>query len=265
MRPETEAALAAVDAALRIMASRLGAESVRFKGPADPVTETDVRTEDAVRAALLGRFPAFPVVGEERGGEPPADGRPYWLVDPICGTENFASGLPLYAVNVALVAEGHVSVAVVGDGGRGERYVAERAAGARLLSGSGARPLRVANTMNTVSLDMGSAAGDRATFVDLVRLTLLQGRYGVRMLGTGLAAAYLAAGHLAAHLVLSGDGPVHTAAGALVAQEAGARVTDLAGRPWSPAARSFLGAATPDVHEDVLALLQQARGRRAGS
>ena len=91
-----------------------GAREITVKGARDIVTATDVAVEDLVRRHLgdvLGR----PVVGEERGGEPPADGSPYWLVDPICGTTNFASGIPLFCVNLALVENNEVTVAVVGD------------------------------------------------------------------------------------------------------------------------------------------------------
>lgn len=115
MRPETEAALSALEVALRLVRSRAGAEVVRTKGAArDVVTDTDGRVEDAVRTVLLERLPGAPVVGEERGGEAAGEG-PYWLVDPICGTGNYAAGLPLYAINIALVEGGQVTVGVVTD------------------------------------------------------------------------------------------------------------------------------------------------------
>src|SRR5215216_2813345 len=124
MRPETEAALAAVDVGLDLARRRVGADQVTMKGDRDPVTATDVAVEDAVRAALTARYPEWTVVGEERGGEDRIGDRPYWLVDPICGTRNFASHLPLYAVNVALVEGGRVTSAAVGDGGTGHRFIA---------------------------------------------------------------------------------------------------------------------------------------------
>ena len=67
--------------------------------------------------------------------------RPYWLVDPICGTRNFASNIPGYAVNVALVEDGVLSVAVVGDGVTGDRFIAERGQGAYQVMRDG--PTRV--------------------------------------------------------------------------------------------------------------------------
>ena len=119
MRDETRAALAAVDTALELMQRRAGADRITSKGGRDLVTATDVAVEDAIRARLLADFPEWTVVGEERGGEDQIGDRPYWLVDPICGTRNFASNIPLYAVNIALVQDGTLTVAAVGDDGTG--------------------------------------------------------------------------------------------------------------------------------------------------
>src|SRR5215210_3278190 len=130
MRPETEAALAAVNVGLDLARRRVGADQVTMKGLRDPVTATDVAVEDAVRATLRERFPDWTVVGEERGGQDDVGDRPYWLVDPICGTQNFAADLPLYCVNIALVEQGQVTASAVGDGGTGQRYIAERRQGA---------------------------------------------------------------------------------------------------------------------------------------
>ena len=69
MRAETRAALAAVDAGLKLMRRRAGADQITSKGGRDLVTATDVAVEDAVRASLLSAYPEWTVVGEERGGE----------------------------------------------------------------------------------------------------------------------------------------------------------------------------------------------------
>jgi len=113
MRPETEAAIRAAGIAQRLADSREGADQVTSKGGIDLVTATDLACEDAIRAELTRAFPAYTVIGEERGGSP-APGAPYWLVDPICGTRPFASHVPLYCTNIALVEHGAVTVAVVG-------------------------------------------------------------------------------------------------------------------------------------------------------
>jgi myo-inositol-1(or 4)-monophosphatase len=264
VRPETEAALAVAAIARDMMVRRVGADDVASKGGRDLVTATDVAVEDAVRAELTRRFPGYPVVGEERGGQDQASGdRPYWLVDPICGTRNFASDLPLYCVNVALVENGRVTLAVVGDGGSGSRYVAERGGGARLLATGNERALRTDDANVTIGIESGMAESGphHAQTASFAHAIIKTGRWHVRMLGTTLAFAHLAAGRIAANLNFSTSSPVHTAAGCLLAEEAGAVVTDLDGRPWDLSSRSFLAAATPKLHRELLAMVAESHNR----
>src|SRR5262252_6762513 len=131
VRAETASAIRAVDIARSIVDGRVGAERVTSKGGIDLVTGTDIACEDAIREELLRAYPEYPVIGEERGGSPRL-GSPYWLVDPICGTRTFASDIPLYCTNIALVENGEPTVAVVGVGKTGEVLYAERGRGARL-------------------------------------------------------------------------------------------------------------------------------------
>ena len=121
LRPETLVALEAVERGLEIARVRGGAGDVTFKAARDLVTGTDVAVEDTVRR-IVGET-RYPIVGEERGGETSDDGS-YWLVDPICGTRNFASGIPLCGVNVALVEDGEVALGLVGDPSTGEIHLA---------------------------------------------------------------------------------------------------------------------------------------------
>jgi len=93
LRIETSTAIAAVRESLDI--AKRGTGRVHAKIGRDVVTDTDIAVEDHLRDSLSAGL-EWPVIGEERGGQVPDDGTPYWLVDPICGTRNFASGIPLY-------------------------------------------------------------------------------------------------------------------------------------------------------------------------
>src|SRR6266545_2691865 len=128
-RPETLAALIAVRAGLTVAQQRTGADQIASKGGIDIVTGADIAAEDAIRRVLAERFPQVPVVGEE-GGDPQPERGPYWLVDPICGTRNYASHLAAYCTNVALIEDGVATIAVVGDGGTSALCYAERGRGA---------------------------------------------------------------------------------------------------------------------------------------
>jgi myo-inositol-1(or 4)-monophosphatase len=149
MRPETAAAIRAAGIAQQIADSREGADQVTSKGGIDLVTATGLACEDAIRAELTRAFPSYPVIGEERGGSALA-GAPYWLVDPICGTRPFASNIPLYCANIALVENGAVTVAAVGIGQTGEIVYAERGSGAWMRTASGNQPIAPSDRSNTL-------------------------------------------------------------------------------------------------------------------
>jgi myo-inositol-1(or 4)-monophosphatase len=262
MRSETEAALAAVDVGLDLARRRVGADQVKMKGLRDLVTATDVAVEDAVRAALGQRFPEWTVVGEERGGEDLIGDRPYWLVDPICGTQNFAANLPLYCVNVALVEGGKVTVAAVGDGGTGDRFYAERGAGAFQVTPNGPVPLQATDA--SLVINISPSAHEPGSHVDrgaaFTREIISANRLDIRIIGSTVTFAYVAAGRIAATMLYKLSSPLHTAAGCLLAEEAGAQVTDHFGEPWTLETQALLVSGSPSLHADLLALLAACRG-----
>jgi myo-inositol-1(or 4)-monophosphatase len=248
MRRETEVAIGAAAVAQRIADSREGADQVTSKGGIDLVTATDVACEDAVRAELSAAFPAYAIVGEERGGSPAADA-PYWLVDPICGTRPFASDVPLYCSNIALVEADRVTVAVVACGRSGEIVYAERGEGAWMRKPGGDRRLRATDLSDIIWIN-----GKGARAATVVRRALLADRWYVWMFSSTLSYAYLATGRIAGILHFSCT-PLHTAAGCLIAAESGAVVTDLEGAAWTLASRSFVAAATPAMHRALCDLI----------
>ena len=256
MRAETRAALAAVDAGLKLMRRRAGADQITSKGGRDLVTATDVAVEDAVRASLLSAYPDWTVVGEERGGEDQIGDRPYWLVDPICGTRNFASNIPMYSCNIALVQDGQLSVCAIGDGGTGERYVAERGNGAYLVERNGPRPIRA--SADSLILSFSSVGkGDKHPDIvaDFAYAAIKADKWDLRMLSSTLSMAYVASGRLAAYLLFEISSPVHIAAGALLCQEAGGVVTNTSGEPWTVEYNSILAAGSSDLHADIASMI----------
>jgi myo-inositol-1(or 4)-monophosphatase len=251
-RAETLAAVAAIREALDI--ARLGTGEVHVKVGRDVVTDTDVAVEDHLRRALTSDF-GWPVIGEERGGTVPI-GTPYWLVDPICGTRNFASAIPLYSVNAAMVENGRVSIAVVGDGSSGDVLVAEVGGGTWRLG----RGIPGALTTTPVSLivDFGAnpkAGPDRDNAARVVAEAIRRDRWTVRCLSTTLSLAYVAGGQIAGCVLFDAPNSIHTAAGALLVAEAGGLVTNLEGEPWTIEARSLVCTADETLHREVLDLL----------
>jgi myo-inositol-1(or 4)-monophosphatase len=245
VRRQTRAAIDAVQQALELVRDRVGSEHSELKAARDLVTGTDLAVEASLREVL-----GDAVVGEESGGE---RGRSYWLVDPICGTRNFASGIPLYCVNVALVEEGDVTVAVVGDPS-GEILVAERGGGA--WSAATGRPLSVSSESEVLVIEDSHADRDeerRARAARAVAAAIVAFRWDIRALSTTLALPYVASGRVAAY-VLFWTSAVHVAAGSLLVTEAGGVVSDVDGRPWTVDSDSIVAAATPELHAELLAL-----------
>src|SRR5215470_13545742 len=106
------------------LAKEMAGAAASIKRGRDVVTGADIAVEDLITGRLRDAFGA-PVIGEEHGGDRPVDDSAYWLVDPICGTRNYASGIPLYCVNIALVEHDDVVGAAVADASRDEVLVAE--------------------------------------------------------------------------------------------------------------------------------------------
>ena len=261
LRREAQALLAAVDAAREVLAADTGTRQITSKGGRDLVTEHDVAVEDAIRRVLRQRYPSYAVVGEERGGAPAA-GYPYWLVDPICGTRAFASGVPLFCTNIALVEADQVVLAAVAETADGPVDVAERAGGAWRCDSGGWTALQVSGAGTVLCVDAnGTRVGPWTPQAGrFTALALLSDRWSVWMLPTSLSYAYLAAGRIAG-LVHFGvqSPPVHTAAGCLLAGEAGAVVTDIDGAPWTLRSDGFAIAASAALHRDLLDLIVEAR------
>jgi len=273
-RSETIAAVAALRAALPIVLTRQGAADVRSKGPRDLVTGTDLAAQATIERVLREHCPAVAFVGEEGDHQVPDAGR-YWLVDPLCGTANFAARLPLYALNVALVEDGRVTAAAVGDGTTGDLYVAERGRGAWLLSAGGpaeglpgrastrestgrAERLAASGSTGLVSLDPNLAGPDELRpFGQAFALRVLAAaRWDVRMLATTLALAYVASGRLAAAVYAASGPSVHLAAGLLLADESGAIVTNERGTDWTLQDPVYIVASNAALHHDLLLIAQ---------
>jgi myo-inositol-1(or 4)-monophosphatase len=139
---ELEAAMSAAREAGEVLRGGFGWQhSVRYKGEVDLVTEVDEQAERVIKEILLGAFPSYGILAEESGrssGE--EDTR--WIVDPLDGTTNYAHGLPIFAVSIALERAGEVIIGVVHDPMREETFIAERGGGATLNS----EPIRVSDT-----------------------------------------------------------------------------------------------------------------------
>jgi myo-inositol-1(or 4)-monophosphatase len=233
LRPETRVGVEAIGRGLELARERAGADEIFPKGGRDLVTATDLAVEDEVRRIVEGAS-SHPIVGEERGGDAPANGSAYWLLDPICGTRNFASGIPLYCVNLALAEDDRIAVGVVGDASTGEILFAERGNGARATNHEGRRRLATSGESQIIVVESGVAGGPRREHAArFARDAIRTDRWDIRNLSSTLSSAYVSAGRVAAYVLFAGSA-LHTGAGTLLIAEAGGTISDINGAPWTP-------------------------------
>ncbi len=258
LQPETLAAVEAARLGLRLARDSADSAEVQAKAGRDVVTSADVAVELAIRQVLTDQT-GLPVMGEEHGGQLPADGSPCWLVDPICGTRNYASGAPLYCVNIALTERGAVTKAVVGDASTRQVHVAERGRGAWLLPDADLARLTTSEDSRTIVVEDGKAADERRVLAARFAAALISAdRWDFRSFGTTMSLAYLAAGRVSGYVAFWTDSAVHAAAGSLLAAEAGGTVSDLAGGPWRLDSDAILAAASPGLHAALLDMITAA-------
>jgi myo-inositol-1(or 4)-monophosphatase len=215
----------------------------RKSTPTDLVTELDRASERLVVAGLLAARPDDAVLGEEDGTRTGTSGV-RWLLDPIDGTVNYVYGLPQYAVSLAAEVDGVVVAGVVRNPATGEEWTAVRGAGAwragARLTGPAATGLDQALLGTGFSYD----ARQRAVQAGAVAALLPEVR-DIRRLGSAaLDLCFVAEGRLDAYYE-HGLNPWDRAAGALIAAEAGVRVTGLRGEP---AGWAMTLAAPPALH-----------------
>jgi myo-inositol-1(or 4)-monophosphatase len=230
--------------------------NVDYKSLIDPVTEVDRRSEDYLLGEIRSRYPDHRVMTEE-SGKIAGEDCCIWYIDPLDGTVNFTHGVPIFCVSVAFAQNNRLELGAVYDPVRDECFSAERGRGAWLNG----KPIHVsrAQDLDHSLLVTGFPYDIRTNPVNnldnYARFALRS--QGVRRLGSAaLDLCYVAAGRL--------DGYWETvlfaydmAAGALIAEEAGAVVTDLHGGADYLAPPQSVLAANATIHGQMLAVLRE--------
>ncbi|MET7968297.1 inositol monophosphatase family protein [Micromonospora sp. NPDC005305] len=253
------------DAGVAMAAARAGADVVRDmygqrigridKGAGDFATTADLEAEQTILDVIRAARPDDAVLGEEGGQRGAADAARQWLVDPLCGTLNYAVGNMLVAVNVAL----RNGAAAVADPFSGEVYFTDGETAWVRHDGADARltPTSASHLVD-VNLDppFPSAPGFRA--VDLLAHPGFVERFRPRVVSTTLALAWVATGKRAAYVTDGGDlsASVHFAAGIAVCRAAGCVVTGIDGAPIGPAGRGLVAAGDAETHGLLMSMIR---------
>lgn len=256
LTPLVEQASAILDAAVpRFLDGHRADSAVRKKGN-DFATEVDLAIERQVVEALVAAT-GIGVHGEEFGGAP-VDTPWVWVLDPVDGTFNYAAGSPMAAILLGLLHHGDPVAGLTWLPFIDERYTA--VTGGPLMKNGVPRPRLAPAKLADSLVGVGTFSADsRGRFPGRYRLAVLENLSRVssrlRMHGsTGIDLVYVADGILGGAISFGGHVWDH-AAGVAQVRAAGGVVTNLAGKPWTPAARSVLAAA-PGVHDEILEFLR---------
>ncbi len=224
---------------------------VSFKGVIDLVTEMDRASESYLLGEIHRRWPGSYILSEE-SGVTPGDREHAWYVDPLDGTVNYAHGIPFFSVSIAYAHRGMTQLGVVYDPMRNEMFSAQRGQGASLngqpIHASDASELQKSLLVTGFPYDAWDTKADNfANFVRFGKMT-----QGVRRFGSAaLDAAYVGAGRFDGFWELSLK-PWDVAAGGLVAEEGGAKVTNVKNEPDYLSEPQSIVAAAPGVHSQIL-------------
>ena len=227
---------------------------IEHKDTVNLVTDADRESERVIVDTLHQTFPDHQFLAEEQGHSSNVLSAFQWIIDPLDGTTNFAHNVPVYCVSIGLEYQGRCILGVVLDPTREELFVAEENEGAFLND----RPIKVSRTptLNTALLVTGFAYDIRtSTNNNLNHFSQFSlHAQGVRRMGAAaLDLCYVASGRFDGFWELNLQ-PWDMAAGVVILQEAGGRVSDFTGQACSIYGKELV-ASNRSIHRDMLHIL----------
>lgn len=227
------------------------------EGINNPVTEADHASEKAILAVIKSRYPDHYILSEEIGTIV-QDSKYKWIIDPIDGTVNFAHGIPINCVSIAVEYEGRIILGAVYNPHLNELFVAEKGNGATL------NDRKITVSAETDASRACLVTGFPYTYLDMPNGPLevferfIRKGVPVRRLGSAaIDLCWVAAGRFDGfyeHKLETWD----SAAGFLIVEEAGGRVTDFTGASFSHYQQRIL-ATNGKIHDDLLAVINNER------
>ncbi len=237
-----------------VLESWAGRFTVSEKSRFNLVTEADVAAQETIVETIRRRYPDHALLGEEGLSRPGTNSDCRWIIDPLDGTSNYVHRFPYYAVSIGLERKGQLRVGVIFDPNRQELFWAVRGHGA-FLNGKPLRPTEIdslSRAFVVASLPVATRRDDPAVDRFLKVLTAAQA-----LQRTGSAAlnlAYVAAGRMDAYW--SGSlKPWDMAAGVLLVEEAGGRITRMDGSQFRVDVPDVLASNGTAVHRELSTLL----------
>ncbi|MFH1199409.1 MAG: inositol monophosphatase family protein [Candidatus Omnitrophota bacterium] len=223
----------------------------------DLVTTADTEAEDVVVRLIRKKYPAHNILAEEKIYQK-TNSEYTWIIDPLDGTNNFASGLPIFCASVGLAYRNKVIAGAIYDVSRNELFYARRNKGA-FLNGKRIHINKAANLGQAIIITgfYYSRDKDMIDTLDTMKRFLRKRIIGIRRLGSAaLDLCYVASGRAAGfwEFTLS---PWDFAAGSLIIQEAGGKVTDNCGNNVLPVKKTFIVASNTKIHSVMLEVINE--------
>jgi len=216
----------------KIIAQLLGKARIRYKARQNLLTQADIRSQKVILRRIKHAFADHDYLAEEDAVK--STGAPYhWVIDPLDGTTNFAHAMPLCCVSIALLYHNTVIAGGIYDPFHKELFLAERGNGAtcngKRIHVSKVPHIQEALLMTGFPYDRGDRADYYLSFVS----EFMKKAHGIRRSGSAaLDLAWVACGRLDAFWEFQLH-PWDVAAGRILIEEAGGKVSDFEGRPWT--------------------------------
>jgi myo-inositol-1(or 4)-monophosphatase len=260
---------AAADEASKILDSHFGnLRNVEEKFQAGLVSDADRESEKAIVGILKKNFPDHSFLGEEYGSSGPEQdtGRAVWFIDPLDGTTNFVHQFPFFCISLGLEIEGELVLGVVDAPKLGTRYYAVKGGGAfvRDAPTGAVSPLQVSTraVIKDGLFATGFSSYDNTLDEQLEMLAqIVRHTRGIRRAGAAALDLCMVAAGVFDCFWEKNLAPWDTAAGVLIAREAGGIATDMAGRDFDPRMKSVL-CGNPALHAETLRLMNEIAKRK---
>jgi len=246
----------------KVLLENLGkVKEIEFKAKNSIVTEVDTKSENLIIEIIKSNFPSHDILAEESGRDNKRSGH-VWIIDPLDGTTNYAHTYPVFSISIALEVEGITRLGTVYDPLRDEFFSSESEKGAYLNRNK----IKISDTKTVEeSLLCTGFTHENEWMVDESLRhfeNFIRRARAVRRDGSAaLDLCYVACGRYDGFWEL-GLHAWDTAAGSLILEEAGGRVTDFSGRKFSIYGDELL-ASNELIHHKMLGVLAIGKGKRA--
>lgn len=234
MTRELSIAIELAKSAGALVAERFGVSNhIQKKEDGSLVSEVDLVAHDHIVKQLAQAFPEHMILSEESKNalHTSISQKPTWIIDPLDGTSNFLSSIPLFAIAIALVEKEETKLGVIYDPIHNELFAAEKGGGTTLNG----KPVFVSKKEVSRGAMLFAGRGykekDRERHANIISVMERQTTYFRRLGSATIMLAYVACGRADA-VILTGNNPWDTVAGAFLVEEAGGHISDYLGNPW---------------------------------